>query len=119
VLGARGWRQEGVAHRVYPSSTTVAGVGTVPLYRMYHAGVRQHFWTTNAYEYNVLATHGWTREGVDGHLLPAAVSGVTVPLYRLAHKTLPLHLWTTDAHEYAVLVGRGWRQEGVVGHVVA
>ncbi len=90
----------------------------VPLYRLYHAGIRQHLWTTDANEYAVLATRGWSQEGIDGYVLPTEVAGVTVPLYRLAYTALPLHLWTTDFNEYTVLATRGWIQEGIVGHVV-
>lgn len=118
VLGTRGWMQEGVAHKVYTGTTPVSGVTPVPLYRLYNPAILQHLWTTDANEYAVLATRGWTQEGKDGYILPAAVSGTTVPLYRLYYRYLPLHLWTTDLNEYTVLAGQGWVQEGVVGHVV-
>lgn len=117
VLGTRGWVQEGIAHRVYKDTTPVSGVTPVPLFRLYHPGIQQHLWTTDANEYAVLATRGWTQEGVDGHILPVAVTGVTTPLYRLAYRYLPLHLWTADRNEYDVLAGRDWVQEGVAGHV--
>lgn len=117
VLTGRGWAPEGVAHWVPVDVTPVGGVTPVPLYRLYHPGIRQHLWTTDANEYAVLATRGWTQEGADGYVLPTAVSGVTVPLYRLAYAFLPIHLWTTDANEYAVLATRGWIQEGVAAHV--
>jgi hypothetical protein len=118
VLGTRGWVQEGVAHKAYTGTTPVSGITPVPLYRLYHAGILQHLWTTDSNEYAVLATRNWTQEGIDGYILPTAISGTTVPLYRLAYAFLPIHLWTTDANENAVLATRGWIQEGVVGHVV-
>ncbi len=118
VLGTRGWIQEGVAHRVYLAATPVSGVTPVSLYRLYHPGIRQHLWTTDRNEYDVLGTRGWTQENVDGYILPSAIPGLTVPLYRLAHVALPLHLWTTDLNEYTVLATRGWAQEGVVGHAL-
>ncbi len=118
VLGTRGWIQEGVAHRVYLAATPVSGVTPVPLYRLYHPGIRQHLWTTDRNEYDVLGTRGWIQENVDGYILPSAIAGLTVPLYRLAHVALPLHLWTTDLNEYTVLATRGWAQEGVVGHAL-
>ncbi len=118
VLGTWGWVQEGIAHRVYTSPAPVDGVTPVPLYRLYHEGIRQHLWTSDRNEYDVLATWGWTQEGIDGYILPAEVPGVTKPLYRLAYAYLPLHLWTTDLNEYTVLPSWGWIQEGVVGHVV-
>lgn len=117
VLGTRGWVQEGIAHRVYRSTAPVNGITPVPLYRLYHSGIRQHLWTTDKNEYDTLATRNWGQEGIDGYILPAAVPGITVPLYRLSYKFLPIHLWTTDTNEYTVLAGRGWVQEGVAGHV--
>lgn len=118
VLGTRGWLQEGVAHKAYTTNAPAHGLVPVPLYRLYHAGILQHLWTTDANEYSVLGTRGWTQEGIDGYILPSSVPGVTVPLYRLAYLFLPIHLWTTDLNEYTVLATRGWVQEGVVGHVV-
>ena len=118
VLTGRGWVPEGVAHWVLVDATPVGGVTPVPLYRLYHAGIRPAPWTTDANEYAVLATRGWAQEGTDGYVLPSAVAGVTVPLYRLAYAFLPIHLWTTDANEYAVLATRGWIQEGVAAHVL-
>ncbi len=118
VLGGYGWVQEGIAHRVYTSAAPVSGVMPVPLYRLYHEGIRQHLWTTDRNEYDVLGTWGWTQEGTDGYILPSAVAGTTAPLYRLNYSALPLHLWTVDANEYAVLPSWGWIQEGVAGYVV-
>ncbi len=118
VLGTRGWIQEGVAHKVCTSAAPVSGLMPVPLYRVYHDGIKQHLWTTDANEYSVLGSRGWIQEGVDGYILPSAASGLSVPLYRLAYTFLPIHLWTTDLNEYDVLAGRGWIQEGVVGHVL-
>ena len=119
TLGSRGWVQEGVAHQVYATNAEVLGLVPVPLYRLYHEAIQQHLWTTDANEYSVLATLGWTQEGTDGHILASAVPGVTTPLYRLAYAFLPLHLWTTDLNEYQVLATLGWIQEGIVGHVIS
>ncbi len=118
VLGQRGWVQEGIAHLAYINPTPVYGLTPVPLYRLYHEGIRQHLWTTDRNENDVLGAYGWTQEGIDGYILPAEVAGVTKPLYRLNYAYLPLHLWTTDLNEYTVLPSWGWIQEGVVGHVV-
>lgn len=118
VLGQRGWTQEGVSHKIYNGPVQIDGVDAVPDYRLYHGGIRQHLWTTDRNEYDVLGTRGWTQEGFDGYLLQTAVQGVSVPLYRLSHGYLPLHLWTTDLNEYTVLATRGWTQEGIVGHVL-
>jgi hypothetical protein len=118
TLGTWGWAQEGVAHQVYLDDTPVHGQVPVPLYRLYHGGIRQHLWTTDANEYAVLGTWGWIQEGVDGYVLGAGVPGVTTPLYRMAYAFLPIHLWTTDLNEYHVLATRGWKQEGIAAHVI-
>jgi Zn-dependent metalloprotease len=118
TLGTWGWVQEGVAHQVYLTNDPVFGQVPVPLYRLYHEGIQQHHWTTDANENAVLPSYGWTQEGIDGYILASEVSGVTTPLYRLAYAFLPLHLWTTDLNEYTVLATMGWIQEGIAGHVV-
>ncbi len=43
---------------------------TVPLYRLSYAFLPIHLWTTDAYEYAVLATRGWSQEGIVGHVIP-------------------------------------------------
>jgi hypothetical protein len=86
---------------------------------LYNPASYQHHWTTDANEYNVLGTMGWTKEGIDGYILPTAVTG-SVPLYRLYLNAYGgLHLWTTDANEKNVLsTTAGWKDEGVAGYVV-
>ena len=119
VLGTVGWLQEGSAYTIFKDGGPYGGVSGVPLYRLYHAGVRQHHWTTDWYEVTVLSAGAWTYEGIPGYVLPTAVTG-TVPLYRLALAYPPLHLWTTDQNEYQVLTTpqRGWIGEGVIGYVL-
>jgi hypothetical protein len=118
VLGTRGWTQEGIAHKTYTGLAPVSGITPVALYRLYNPAIVQHLWTTDANEYAVLGTRGWTGEGVESYILPSAVAGTTVPLYRMSYAFLPIHLWTTDQNEYTVLATRGWTQEGAIGHVV-
>src|SRR5205085_7799755 len=113
LIGARGWTGEGVSHRVLPSAAPFRGVTPIPLYRLYHAGIQQHLWTTDANEAQTLPSLGWTYEGIDGYVLGAPIAGVTVPLYRLSYAVLPLHLWTTDLNQYNVLPAQGWIQVGV------
>ncbi len=119
VLGTVGWRREGTAFRVFPGSEAYRGQTPVALHRLYHPGVLQHLWTTDANEASVLSSsQGWTYEGVTGYVLPSGATG-TVPLYRMALAKPPLHLWTTDDNEYVVLTTqRGWIGEGIIGYVV-
>jgi hypothetical protein len=114
VLGGGIWPQEGVGFRLFPNTRPYNGTTPTALYRLYHAGIRQHLWTTDQNEYNTLPGSGWTQEGVIGNLLPTAQAG-SVPLYRMALANPPLHLWTTDANEYAVLQTFGWIPEGIIG----
>jgi hypothetical protein len=117
VLGAAGWVREGIAYRLLTSGS-YKGVTTVPFFRLYHPGIRQHHWTTDANEALTLPrTSAWVFEGTVGYLLPTPVTGA-VPLYRMALASPALHLWTTDKNEYDTLSTRGWTPEGIVGYVI-
>ncbi len=112
---------EGVDHQIYRSAVTRDNQSTVPYYRVYLRGIRQHFWTTDANEYSALRadTVNVSDEGIDGHLfLRAGVAG-TVPLYRMALAGTSIHHWTVDANEFQVLTtSRGWLPEGAAGNPV-
>jgi len=116
VLGRLNWAQEGIAYELLTSGT-VAGVATIPLFRLYHPGTQQHHWTTDSNEAVILSGYpDWLYESTVGYLLPVQTSGA-VPLYRMAFANPPLHLWTTDRNEYETLTSRGWVPEGIVGYV--
>jgi glucose/arabinose dehydrogenase len=114
-----GWQVEGAPYNVFSGPGSAGGVVAVPNYRLYNPASRQHHWTTDANEYNVLPAFGWTQEGVDGYILPGQASGA-VPLYRLyLHAFGGLHLWTTDSHErYVLTTSAGWIDEGIAGYVL-
>ena len=118
VLGTRGWQQEGAGYAMFHAPGVHKGVFTVPVFRLYHPGILQHFWTTDWYEVTVLVGSGtWNYEGIPGYVLPTATSD-TVPVYRLYLPNSPVHLWTTDANEQKVLsTQNGWVGEGVMGYV--
>ena len=88
----------------------------VPVYRLYNAANGAHLYTTDANEYRVLPSMGWTPEGEkwqavwssdeDGEL-------TGTPVYRLLNPTNGDHHYTTDSNEYRALPGYGWRQEGI------
>jgi hypothetical protein len=113
------WQQEGKAYSIFRETGAQEGIFTVPLYRLYHPGIRQHHWTTDSNEVNVLSAGDWEYEYISGYVLPSLASGTT-PLYRLSRASPPLHLWTTDANEKNVLSTPqyGWVYEGIVGYVV-
>jgi hypothetical protein len=119
VLATRNWLQEGTAYTMFKDGGSYGGQYAIPLYRMYHPGILQHHWTTDANEVSTLAPIGiWNYEGIAGYVLPSAGTGTT-PLYRLRLNAPPLHIWTTDLNEKTVLsTQRGWEYEGVVGHVI-
>jgi len=118
ALGSIGWLQEGVAYTMFTDTGFFGSGYPVPMYRLYHAGIAQHHWTTDAVETRVLAAGTWSYEGISGYLLPAPEAGTT-PLHRLRFPGPPLqHLWTTSDTERGVLVTQGWVYEGVLGHVL-
>lgn len=82
---------------------------TIPLYRLYHPGLRVHLYTKDLNEYSILGERGWNQEGLAWHV--AAAHGDKV--YRLYHPGLRVHLYTRDVNEYRILATRGWNQEGV------
>jgi hypothetical protein len=113
------WKAEGSIYQLFLSAGSVAGVNAVPYYRLYNPYSFQHHWTTDVSEYNALGAIGWSKEGIDGYVLPAQGTG-SVPLYRLyLNANGGLHLWTTDANEKNVLTtSQGWKDEGIAGYVV-
>jgi hypothetical protein len=118
VLGANGWTQEGVAYKMLTNGIYNGVAATIPMFRLYHPGIQQHHWTTDANEAITLSSFPqWYFEGTIGYLLPTQAAG-TIPLYRLNLPNPPIHLWTTDKNEYDTLGAGGWIKEGIVGYVV-
>jgi hypothetical protein len=118
VLGANGWTREGVAYKMLTNGIYNGVAATIPMFRLYHPGIQQHHWTTDANEAITLAAvPQWYYEGTIGYLLATQALG-TVPLYRLSLHSPPIHLWTTDQNEYETLAAQGWTKEGIIGYVV-
>jgi ELWxxDGT repeat protein len=96
--------------------------GTVNVLRLYHPAILEHLYTTDAYEYSVLGTMGWTQEGQAYKVLysSATYQGVTpIPLHRLYNPGSSQHLWTTDSNEAQVLAqSPHWSYEGPIGYVL-
>ena len=92
----------------------------VTLYRMYNPDVKDHFYTTNPYEYNTIAVnYGYLQEGILGFISPINSTG-TIPLYRMYSPTARDHFYTTDPNEYrTIAVNYGYIQEGKVGYIYA
>jgi uncharacterized protein (TIGR03437 family) len=101
--------------------TDTAG-SLIPLYRLYSNVTKEHLYSTDENEYNVLGTEGWSQEGIVGQLIsgPNVVSAVqSIPYYRLYNAQILNHLWTTDRNEYFTLrLEGGWHAEGVIGYIM-
>ena len=103
-------------------TVSVWALGKVPRYRLYNPNNHHHHYTTDANEYNALATLGWIQEGAGCYLYNEMVtidSVNAVPYYRVYNPNSFEHHWTTDANEYNVLEALGWVQEGADGYVFA
>jgi alpha-tubulin suppressor-like RCC1 family protein len=107
------------------STTTVNSNPTaigVLRYRLYSDATKEHLFTTDQNEYNVLGANGWVQEGTAGSVLnnPGAFNGVTAtPYYRLYNSSSTWHHWTSDANEYYTLIEfPGWNGEGVDGYIL-
>jgi hypothetical protein len=119
ILPTVGWIPEGVAFLAFDLPLTVAGVPSVPLYRVFNLASGQHLLTTDENEYAYLASLPgiFQAEGVVAHI-PVAETPQSLPLYRLRYGDTDLHLYTSDYNEAATLSGFGWIVEGVVGYVL-
>jgi hypothetical protein len=87
-------------------NATPAGT-PVQRYRLYSDVTKEHHFTTDLNEYNVLGSYTgtWVQGGV-GKVLdnPGSFGGVTaVPYYRLYDTNTRWHHWTTDINEYYTL----------------
>lgn len=91
-------------------------------YRLYSGITLEHLYTTDANEYAVLPSRGWSQEGMAYRMLDGtgAYGGVyTVPLHRFFHPTVKQHHWTADPGEAMSLARLGtWDYEGVAGYVL-
>jgi hypothetical protein len=100
----------------------VAPANTVLQYRLYHDGTKEHLYTTDTNEYNVLGARGWTLEGSAYTMFsnPGTSSGTTtVPFFRLYHPASQQHLWTTDFNEALTLSDfTTWFYEGIIGYLL-
>jgi hypothetical protein len=107
---------EGIDHKIFTRSVTKNGQVATPYYRLYIKTVRQHFWTSDQFEYNALRaqTDLFIDEGIDGYIFLAAGVTGSVPLYRLVLNNTAIHHWTTDKNEFDFLINsKQWSGEGV------
>jgi len=121
--GNHGYTSEGTGFHIF----THHHQGLVPVYRYWHAGKGDHFYTSNAAEIGTIISgqagnHGYVCEGVLGYVSPNEFWG-GLPVYRYfkegdGHD----HFYTTDPNEIGTThhgqVGKhGYKCEGIMGYV--
>ena len=80
---------------------------SVTIYRLYNPKTKEHLWTANAKEYDVLPGYGWKQEGI---AWKAPASGTAV--YRLYNPNTKDHHYTASANEAKVLTAQhGWKYD--------
>ncbi len=92
---------------------TTASPTFTPLYRLYNASIKDHFYTTSATERdNAVSNSGYTYEGVEGFVSSTNFTG-SVPLYRLYSPSIDMHYYTTSASDKDDKVAGGFVLENV------
>jgi len=99
--------------------------GLVPVYRYWHEGTHDHFYTANAGEIGTThvgqsGNHGYKCEGILGYVSAAEFPG-SVPIYRYWHEGTKDHFYTSNAQEIGTThVGQvgnhGYKFEGIIGY---
>lgn len=86
--------------------------GTVTtVYRLYHPGTGDHFYTSNPFEVNSAQSSGYRFENNIG----ATFENGAVTLFRLWSAGATDHFYTTNASERAAALAAGYTSEGDVG----
>jgi len=98
--------------------------GLVPIYRYWHPGHNDHFYTANASEIGAVSpgqvgAHGYTNEGILGYLSEHEFPG-SIPIYRYWHDAKHDHFYTTNAGEIGTTTpgatgNHGYKYEGILG----
>ncbi|KAH7709207.1 hypothetical protein AAVH_23532 [Aphelenchoides avenae] len=90
----------------------------VPLYRAYHVGVQNHFYTTQPDELALAKKkYNYTDEGITGRILRAKAPETT-ELYRLYRRERRHHFYTANKEERDNAISKlGYKDNGVVGYV--
>jgi hypothetical protein len=112
------WVYEGPAfYAIAPDGAKPSDVR--PVYRLWSAGLRTHFYTLDEAEKDRLlcrATGAWTCEGVAFYAWPQAGAAGALPVYRLWSQRLGCHFYTISAEEKTRLVDEfpdTWQAEGI------
>lgn len=115
-VGNHGYRCEGIAFYVYANP----GPGRAALYRYWHSGVNNHFYTTNANEIGTttpgqVGRYGYKSEGITGYVMTSGTNPVFRYFYGGSNAN---HFYTQNANEIGTFFsgqeGRyGYRSEGI------
>ncbi len=91
--------------------------GLQPLYRMWHGGIKDHFYTTSTSEKdNAASRFGYSFQRITGYIFADKQPG-TVALNRYWH-TKGDHFYTAQSAEHVTAVQRfGYTYEGVTGYL--
>jgi hypothetical protein len=94
------------------------GRSTVPIHRFWHAGINDHFYTTNSGEG---FPHGYQSEGVGFNLSSVQTPGL-VPVYRYYKNDTKDHFYTSNSTEIGVVSpgmsgNHGYVCEGILGYI--
>jgi len=120
--GNHGYKSEGNAFHIF----THHHHGLVPVYRYYHDGHHDHFYTANAGEIGTTevghqGNHGYKCEGTLGFVSPNEFFG-SIPVYRYFHGGHHDHFYTTNAAEIGTTHpghsgNHGYVCESILGYV--
>jgi len=122
AVGNHGYKCEGHSFHIF----THHHHGLVPVYRYYHGGNNDHFYTTNGGEIGTTESghtgnHGYKCEGVLGYCSPTEFFG-SIPVYRYYNGASHDHLYSTNAGEIGTTQSghtgnHGYTCEGILGYV--
>jgi len=121
-VGSNGYTSEGDAFTVF----NYAHPGLVAVYRYYHGGNHDHFYTANTGEIGATnpgqtGNHGYTCEGVLGYVSPHNFPG-SVAIHRYYKGDTHDHFYTCNpneigaTHAQGAVGNHGYTYEGVLGY---
>lgn len=91
---------------------------TIPLIRLYHRGIDDHFYTTDRAEALSAINAGYVHEEDMGYVYYGSQAG-TEPLYRMYSSRLGNHFYTSKAAEVLAAQRVGFTLEGIIGYVAS
>jgi len=122
AVGNHGYKHENIAFHIF----THHHAGLVPVYRYYHEGHHDHFYTTNANEIGTTTPgqkgqHGYKYESILGYVSPTEFYG-SIPIYRYYHEAHHDHFYTSNDSEIGTTLPghtgtHGYKCEGIAGYV--